>query len=86
MSPPSPFFLGVKLMKTQDEKTVLAHRIIDLVEETIRRNHPEIEKIASRCEGNTLLYGEVYYDLENEVVEALPNPFDVCLNCDGRRS
>lgn len=50
------------------DKSEMAHQIIDLVEFAIRKTHPEIDKIASDSEGNTLLYGEVYYDLENEIV------------------
>lgn len=76
------------------KKTELAHTLIDLVEDAIRKAHPDIEKIVSEgqyCENcerwlfdyekkvhhhtvqkpNTLLYGEDYYNLENDVVEAL---------------
>lgn len=45
----------------------LAANIIDMVEEAIRKAHPEVDEIASKCEGNTLLHGEAYYDLEDEV-------------------
>lgn len=57
-------WLGVPL-------TEKAHAIIDLVEEAIRNAHPRIEAIAQEKEENTLLIGETYYDLENEVVEEL---------------
>jgi len=49
----------------------LAHEIIDLVECAIRKAHPTIDAKASRLKGNTLLYGEKYYDLENEIAEIL---------------
>ncbi len=61
----------------------IAHTIIDMVEKAIREAHPFIDKMARSytvkgdIEGeeaeqpNTLLYGEVYYNLENEVVEVL---------------
>jgi len=45
----------------------LAASIIDMVEYAIRKVHPEIDKIASDCEGNTLLHGESYYTLEDKV-------------------
>ena len=49
----------------------LAHTVIDLVESTIRRSYPFIDKLARQKKGNTLLYGEAYFDLENDVVEAV---------------
>ena len=49
----------------------LAHEIIDYVEYSIRTAHPEIDNIASSMEGNTLLYGENYYNLENKISEIL---------------
>lgn len=59
-----------------DKNESLAHTIIDLVEDAIRKAHPEIEQFVPKTdeEGNmvnTLLYGEAYYDLENEVAEVL---------------
>ena len=49
----------------------LAHEIIDLVELSIRKAHPSIDAKAAELESNTLLYGETYYDLENEISEIL---------------
>ena len=49
----------------------LAHEIIDLVELSIRKAHPSIDHKATVLESNTLLYGEAYYDLENEISEIL---------------
>jgi len=49
----------------------LAANIIDMVEYAIRKAHPEVDDVASKCEGNTLLYGEAYYDLEDEVSNLL---------------
>ncbi|MDG6221915.1 MAG: hypothetical protein IAX21_07120 [Candidatus Bathyarchaeota archaeon] len=49
----------------------LAHEIIDLVELSIRKAHPTIDAQAADLKGNTLLYGENYYDLENEITELL---------------
>jgi len=48
-----------------------AHVIIDMVEQAIRKAHPKIDEYASRLEGNTLLYGETYYNLETEIAEIL---------------
>jgi len=49
----------------------LAHEIIDLVEDAVRKAHPTVDTKASRLKGNTLLYGENYYNLENEIAEIL---------------
>lgn len=58
----------------------VAEKIIDLVEETIRTEFPEIDTIAEEYTvddygeteyPHTLLYGETYYDLENKIVEIL---------------
>jgi hypothetical protein len=49
----------------------IACTIIDLVENAIRANHRTIEKFASKRKGNTLLYGEAYYLLEDQIVEYL---------------
>ncbi len=49
----------------------LAAEIIDEVENAIRQANPEVEAIASEKEGNTLLYGQVYYDLENYIASIL---------------
>jgi len=54
-----------------DKFQSLAHEIIDLVECSIRKAHPKIDKKALASEGKTLLYGENYYDLENEIAEIL---------------
>jgi len=45
----------------------LAAAIIDMVEYAIRKAHPEVDEKASKYEGNTLLHGEAYYTLEDEV-------------------
>lgn len=58
-------------MKSMDSFQRLAHEIIDLVELSIRKAHPMIEDLAANLKGNTLLYGENYYDLENEISELL---------------
>jgi len=49
----------------------VAATIIDKVEHAIRETHPEVDKIASKCEGNTLLHGEAYYTLEDDIAETL---------------
>jgi len=49
----------------------LAADIIDMVEHAIREAHPEVDRIASKCEGNTLLRGEAYYALEDKVSNLL---------------
>ena len=54
-----------------DEFEETAHRIIDKVEEAIRKAHPFIDRFASRLEGKTLLHGEGYYRLETEIAEML---------------
>ena len=48
-----------------------AHRIIDKVEEAIRKAHPFIDRYANTLEGKTLLHGERYYRLETEIAELL---------------
>lgn len=67
--------------KIQNDKVrQLAADLIDLVESAIRDAHPEIEKIASSWKPedpdvteppNTLLYGEGYYDLEDQITQKL---------------
>jgi len=54
----------------------LAHEIIDVVEMAIRCNKPQVDLIASKSEGHTLLHGEAYYDVENEVVRRLKEAFN----------
>ena len=54
-----------------DKSQRLAHEIIDLVEDAIRKAHPTIDAKASRLKENTLLYGENYYNLEDEIAEIL---------------
>lgn len=54
-----------------NQREGLAYNIIDRIEEEIRKAHPKIDEMASKMEGNTLLYGEVYYDLENEIAGIL---------------
>jgi hypothetical protein len=49
----------------------LAHEIIDLVENAIRKAHPTIDARASQLTGNTLLHGENYYNLEDQIAEIL---------------
>lgn len=41
---------------------------IDSVEDKIRERYPEIEKIGSKAEGNTLLHGDDYYSLEDDLI------------------
>ena len=53
------------------EQTKLAARIINVVEDAIRRNLPGVDEIAMHQEGNTLLHGKIYYSTENTVVEML---------------
>ena len=54
-----------------DEFEKTAHRIIDKVEEAIRKAHPFIDRFANTLEGKTLLHGEGYYRLEGEIAEML---------------
>lgn len=54
-----------------DKFEELAAKIIDLVEHDIRRANPEVDAIAIEKEGNTLLYGSNYYDLEIEIANLL---------------
>jgi hypothetical protein len=54
-----------------DKYQRLAHKIIDLVEFSIRETHPAVDAKATASKGNTLLYGENYYNLENEISEIL---------------
>jgi len=54
-----------------DEVKNLAAELIDLVEAKIREVYPAIDLMAERHEMNTLLYGEQYYELEDEIIERL---------------
>ena len=59
-----------------EEASRLAHGIIDLVEHDIRTAHPEVDQIAMNIvidgeKPNTLLHGEVYYQLEDAIVKIL---------------
>jgi hypothetical protein len=49
----------------------LAADIIDLVEDAIRAANKDVDAIAEGNEGNTLLYGERYYKLEDEIADLL---------------
>lgn len=54
-----------------DEKLrKLAHRIIDIVEETILIENPHLEDHLDK-RGNTFLYGDAYYELEDVIVDLL---------------
>lgn len=61
-------------MKMRKERT-LTSEIIDLVEDAIRKAHPKVDKIGKNCQGNTLLYGEKYYNLEDSLVEILKEAY-----------
>jgi hypothetical protein len=78
------------LLIQNDVHRQVAADVIDLVEEAIRNAHPQIEKIAQdytvtdedaektdAYHPNTLLYGEVYYDLEDELANVLREKFSV---------
>jgi hypothetical protein len=52
---------------------ILASQIIDLVEDAIRKAHPKVDRVGKNCQGNTLLYGEKYYDVEDLLTEILLN-------------
>ena len=58
-----------------DKFEEVAATIIDMVELKIRKIYPVIDKIAEKGQTNTLLYGEHYYDLENEIAELLRENF-----------
>jgi len=62
------WFEDVEFKRPKVKET--AHNIIDLVEETIRRENPSVETLVPQPD-NTFLHGEAYYNLENEVVEAI---------------
>lgn len=67
--------LEKRILHSLQEK---AHEIIDMVEEAIRDEFPQVDKIARDrvVDGekpNTLLYGEAYYDLENQLAETIRN-------------
>jgi len=49
----------------------LAAKLIDLVEDAIRKEHPEIDAKAQQLEGNTLVYSERYYELEDFIANLL---------------
>lgn len=54
-----------------DQREGLAANIIDLVEDKIRKKHHWVDTMANQLEGNTLLHGVEYYDLEAEIAEML---------------
>lgn len=68
----------------------VAAEIIDEIEETIRKEHPEVEAIAStwkpknedeeRDPPNTLLYGDAYYTVEDSIVNSLNDFADAKLD------
>jgi len=60
-----------------DKLQRIAANIIDKVESAIRKTHPEVDEIASKCEGNTLLHGEAYYTLEDSIAETLRQIHDI---------
>ena len=53
------------------KERLLASEIIDIVEDAIRKAHPKVDSIGSHCKGNTLLYGEKYYALEDILTDIL---------------
>ena len=63
----------IDILKDTDEfkLTNLAAEVIDLVEGRIRELFPDIDLMAEQLEGNTLLHGEEYYELEDEIIEKL---------------
>jgi len=63
---PPPF-----MVKYMNKFQKLAAKIIDMVEHDIRRANPEVDAIAIEKKGNTLLYGESYYQLEDAIAEEL---------------
>jgi len=63
----------IDILKDTDEfkLTNLAAEVIDLVEWRIRELFPDIDLMAEQLEGNTLLHGEKYYELEDEIIDKL---------------
>jgi len=59
-------------MSNLTKEKQLASIIIDLVESAIRAEHQDIEFIVNP-EFNTLLIGEVYYSLEDEITTLIKN-------------
>jgi len=49
----------------------IAHRIIDMIEDKICYDNPKVDLLRGKHKGNTLLYGEGYYELEDAVVQEL---------------
>lgn len=62
------WFEDVEFKRPKVKET--AHNIIDLVEETIRRENPSVETLVPQPD-NTFFHGEAYYNLENEVVQQI---------------
>jgi len=63
----------IDILKDTDEfkLTNLAAEVIDLVEGRIRELFPDIDLMTEQLEGNTLIHGEEYYELEDEIIEKL---------------
>jgi hypothetical protein len=59
-----------------EKERKLASEIIDRVEWAIRKAHPKVDKVGKNCQGNTLLYGEKYFDLEDTLTELLQDAYN----------
>jgi len=69
----------------------LASHIINMVEDAIRKQWPEIDRIAQNhvVDGenvNTLLHGETYYTLEDEIAEEMATGVDALGDYDAEES
>lgn len=63
-----------------NEYDEIANEIIDLVLEKVLNQNPEID--VEQKEGNTLLYGEGYYQLEIEIADMIMNKYPkICHVC-----
>lgn len=60
-------------MIEMNEYAEIAAKIIDLVLDTVLEQNPEID--VEQKEGNTLIYGESYYDLEGGIANLLMNKY-----------
>jgi len=52
-----------------DEYQELAHDIMHIIEDELRKVYPFIDQAIERTEWLTLFYGELYYTLEGRIAE-----------------
>ena len=63
-----------------NEYNEIANKVIDLVLDMVMVQNPEID--VTEKEGNTLIYGEPYYQLEDEIADMIMEKYPkICHVC-----